>query len=432
MEELYSQEKALQLAAQEGGPTYAHTDLEALLRGAQLKTIRFAEENRDIIAAGAFNTVTPSEKESCLQILERAYHDIMKVQAPMVRCSRPAFRKLCRLWGTDISYTHMIMADSFTRSDAARHADFSMYSGENRLVSQIASCSGPVAAEAAVLLAPYCDAIDINCGCPQRWAMKEGLGSALLKKPELVADMVRCIRNGLSSGVNIPCVVKMRVSDDLERSVDFARQCEAAGAGWLTVHGRTPLCTSHAPVRLDAIRIIRESVSVPIVANGGVHNPQTALETALSTGVGGVMSGLGLLANPACFYLQHDGEPLHFSPRGRPLDIALEACTGPRAVAYRTESVAADGNCPVRLQGLPCCPVEVISDFIRLSCVTDLASKATSMHLLKMGGNYLSPAERVFVAQMHSSFSVISAFQQFGLYREEGKFFHVNSGEGLA
>ncbi|KAF5219891.1 hypothetical protein ECC02_007118 [Trypanosoma cruzi] len=408
-----------------GRPKYKHTDLLAMLRDAQSAIIRFSEENREIIA-DAVNFASTSERANTLRKLEEAYLGIVKVQAPMVRCSRPAFRKLCRLWGTDVSYTHMIMADSFTCSDAARHADFSMYAGEERLVAQIASCSGPVAAEAATLLAPYCDAIDLNCGCPQRWIIKEGLGSALLQKPEVVADMVRCIHNGLSGGVDLPCVVKMRVSNDVGRSVDFARQCEAAGCGWITVHGRTPSCSAHAPVRLDAIRTIRECVSVPVVANGGVNNPQTALKTSLTTGAGAVMSATGLLANPACFYVPREGELLLFAPQRRGVDVALEASMGPCRGADEGASTAGSEN-SAWLKGLPGCPVEVISDFIRLSCVTDLASKATSMHLLKMGGNYLSPTERVFLAQMHSSFSVVSALQQLGLYTQDGKFRVVES-----
>ncbi|KAH9577295.1 tRNA-dihydrouridine synthase [Trypanosoma melophagium] len=416
---------------------HIHTDLTSMLRHAQSTTLRLTAECQDIITGGVSS---PAEIQDGLVKLKELYSNLVKIQAPMVRCSRPAFRKLCRLWGTNVSYTHMIMADSFTRSDAARHSDFSLYTGENCLVTQIASCSGPVAAQAAALLAPYCDAIDINCGCPQRWAMKEGLGSALLQKPEIVADMVRCLRNGLFGGDNdIPCVIKMRVNEDVRRSVDFARQCEMAGCGWITVHGRTPSCTAHAPVRHEAIRIIRESVNIPIVANGAISNPQTALEAALATGVGGVMSGTGILANPACFYLLEENEKLHFAPQRRcgldlpfisygeeeyemknGLHLLKDAIQSKSTNTTGTNTI--DGKIPLRLEGLPCCPVEVISDFIRLSCVMDLASKATSMHLLKMAGNYLSPTERVFVAQMHSSFSITAAFQQLGFYIPQGKY----------
>ncbi|ESL10212.1 hypothetical protein TRSC58_02059 [Trypanosoma rangeli SC58] len=426
MKQLYDDDEQECLHHMEDGSLkYARTDLPAMLKYAQSSTIRFAEVNHDLIC-GAANITSASEEACGRRKLEDAYRTLVKVQAPMVRYSRQAFRRLCRLWGTDVSYTHMIMADSFTRSDAARNAEFSTYDGENCLVAQIASCSGPLAAEATTLLAPYCDAIDLNCGCPQRWVIKEGLGSALLHKPEIVADMVRCIRNGLSGGVSLPCAVKMRVNEDVRRSVDFARQCEAAGCGWLTVHGRTPSCSAHAPVRLDAIRTVRECVSIPIVANGGVNNPQTALKTALATGVGGVMGATGLLANPACFYLPQDGEELCFSPQQCGVDGTLAAPVG-HCVGAKAGPATVDGEHSVWPKGLRDCPVEVISDFIRLSCATDLASKATSVHLQKMGRNYMSPTERVFMSQMHSSSLVVSTFQQLGLYTQKGKFQSLES-----
>lgn len=259
------------------------------------------------------------------------YRSLVKVQAPMVRCSRPPFRQLCRRWGATISYSHMMLADSFSRSENCRHAEFGLYTGEDRLVAQLAAKSGPTAAKAARLLYRHCDAFDLNCGCPQRWAMKEGLGSALLEKPELVADMVKCIRNSIegndvatteaasssssspSSSVAPVCVVKMRVYDDMRRSVDFARQMAAAGAGWVTVHGRTPADAPSARVRWESIRLITEDLAkygVPVVANGGVVDPSSAVLTAVGCGVGSLMSGNGLLDNPAMFYLPEGGQSM--------------------------------------------------------------------------------------------------------------------------
>ncbi len=322
--------------------------------------------------------------------------DIVKIQAPMVRCSRPPFRKLCRLWGTDVSYTHMIMADSFSRSEEARVCEFALYTGENRLVSQIAAKSGPTAAAAASILAPYCDAIDLNCGCPQKWAMKEGVGSALLESPQLVADMVSCVRNSAA----VPCVVKMRVNDDPRRSVDFARQVEAAGAAWITVHGRTPQDQPSAPVRCDVIKLIKESVSVPVVANGAVESIDDAMDTALKCNVGAVMSARGLLANPAAFYVPAPTERLTFG---------LGEFSSPVTIMELHESLR-------RL-----CPVEVISDFLRLATYCDLPLRATSHHVMLMTERYLSPAERLYVSQQRSNVALVEALRSLGLLIEGGK-----------
>ncbi|TPP50409.1 Dihydrouridine synthase (Dus) family protein [Leishmania donovani] len=357
------------------------------------------------------------------------YCSLCLIQAPMVRCSRPAFRQVCRAWGARVSYTHMLIAESFVKSPHARHAEFARYEGEDRLVVQLAAKSGPAAAQAAVLLRPYCDGIDLNCGCPQRWAMKEGIGSALLDQPERVADMVRSIRNAMPDGSTastivgngceygsctstvppfLPCVVKMRIKDDLRRSVDFARQCEAAGVSWLTVHGRTPTCHPSAAVQFEAVKLIRENLSVPVVLNGGVTDVSTAMEAALRTGCGGLMSANGLLDNPAMFY-----------------------CGASRAAAEAEMSfarAAGDGHPEPAIPPAPGVFSEVFSPVQPVSflwapdrsnaeagllryTVPDMWQAA---QVLRMARLYVSPAERSHIALLRSNLSVLNALQEIG------------------
>lgn len=389
------------------------------------------------------------------------YSSLCLIQAPMVRCSRPAFRQVCRLWGTTVSYTHMLIAESFVKSPHARHAEFATYANEDRLVVQLAAKDGPAAAQAAVLVRPYCDAVDLNCGCPQRWAIKEGIGAALLEKPELVADMVRAIRNATPEGNGdtpaLPCVVKMRVKDDLRHSVDFARQCEAAGAAWLTVHGRTPHCHPSAAVQFDAVRHVRESVAIPVVLNGGVSDVSSALHGALRTGCGGVMSANGLLDNPAMFYCGGDAvdtskrPTLTFSTAGG-IDFGEEEeqdkegkvvaaspfapvrpvsfLWAPPRSASEDSGRSGDGASaapPTMLRyTLPSMsetvvtPREVISDFVRCAIRTDLAVPTTVQQVLRMARVYVSPAERNHLALLRSNLSVLSCLQELGVYVEEG------------
>jgi tRNA-dihydrouridine synthase len=361
-----------------------------------------------------------------------SYADLVKIQAPMVRCSRPAFRKLCRLWGTTISYTHMIMSESFSQSADARASDFSLYSGEDRLVVQLAGTSGPTMGAAAAMLSPYCDAIDINCGCPQKWAMKEGIGAALLAKPEMVAEMVKSIWNAVP-GQLTPCVVKMRVYENVEQSVAFARQVEAAGASWITVHGRTPWDSPSAIVRTSAITLIRDSVRVPVVANGSVECPRSAMGLALSAGVGSVMSARGLLSNPAAFFDPAESqEALTFPtvPRGVSAGTAGQSppsslgrrdfeATNPATAAHVSAALNLPGHYPSLLRTLSSstmCPLEVISDFLRLAAVCDLPLKATQHHLLLMAHAYLSPLERSYLSQLRSNVALVRAVQSAGLF----------------
>jgi hypothetical protein len=80
------------------------------------------------------------------------------------------------------------------------------------LLAQLASPNGPSLADAAELLSPYVDGIDLNCGCPQKWAHASGIGCALLRKPELVRDMVRAVKDRL--GWDYSVSIKIRVDDD--------------------------------------------------------------------------------------------------------------------------------------------------------------------------------------------------------------------------
>ncbi|KAG5493889.1 hypothetical protein JKF63_01721 [Porcisia hertigi] len=398
------------------------------------------------------------------------YRSLCFIQAPMVRCSRPAFRQVCRAWGTRISYTHMIIAESFVKSPHARHAEFARYEGEDRLVVQLAAKSGPSAAQAALLLRPYCDGIDLNCGCPQRWAMKEGIGASLLDRPEQVADMVQCIRNampdgntaptvtsnGTGEGSNcagtappfLPCAVKMRIKTDLRHSVDFARQCEAAGASWLTVHGRSPTCHPSAPVQFEAVKLIRENLSVPVVLNGGVTDVSTAMEAALRTKCGGLMAANGLLDNPAMFYCGVSRAALKAemsfatSSGERPPQtygdmspteeaVAPEASTEsfspvrPVSFLWAPDRSSADAmllQCTVPdMWQASVTPREVISDFMRAAIRTDLTVPTTVQQVLRIARLYVSPAERNHFALLRSNLSVLNALQQIGVYVENGR-----------
>lgn len=197
----------------------------------------------------------------------------VNVLAPLVRCSKLPFRHLCSLYETHITHTPMILAEEFSRSQKARTSDFTTSSSERgvfwmepresgpsrpkpfeydihpedrdakegaityhiprssdrlpptsspptsrsrlvkgALIAQFASPNGASLADAAELISPYIDGLDLNCGCPQKWAYNEGIGCALLRKPELVRDMVRCVKDRM--GWQWPVSVKIRIDPD--------------------------------------------------------------------------------------------------------------------------------------------------------------------------------------------------------------------------
>ncbi|CAJ0598857.1 unnamed protein product [Cylicocyclus nassatus] len=219
--------------------------------------------------------------------------------APMVRYSKLAFRKLVRLYDVDCCYTPMIYAKNFLESEHCRSSEFSTTPDDRPLIVQFASDDPFVFGSAAELVYKYATGVDLNCGCPKSDVRAKGFGSFLLNRPELLSDIVRQCRARIHDP-DFTISLKIRVQYPLERTVDLCRKAEKAGVSHLTVHGRTPQMRCE-PVDYDAIRIVKESVSVPVIANGDVTKKLQALEIADQTGVDGVMAANGLLYNPALF-----------------------------------------------------------------------------------------------------------------------------------
>ncbi|XP_077120913.1 tRNA-dihydrouridine(20a/20b) synthase [NAD(P)+]-like isoform X2 [Ranitomeya variabilis] len=226
-------------------------------------------------------------------------NNLVKICAPMVRYSKLAFRNLVRKYGCDLCYTPMIVAADFIKSAKARNNEFTTNQGDQPLVVQFAAKDAQVLADAALLVCPFAGGIDLNCGCPQRWAMAEGYGACLINQPQLVSDMVKQVRSQVENE-RFSISIKIRIHADIARTVDLCRKAEAAGVSWITVHGR--LCEErHQPVHYDAIKVIKDSLSIPVVANGDIKSLKEAESIHQKTGADGVMAARGLLANPAMF-----------------------------------------------------------------------------------------------------------------------------------
>ncbi|XP_075329666.1 tRNA-dihydrouridine(20a/20b) synthase [NAD(P)+]-like [Odontesthes bonariensis] len=223
----------------------------------------------------------------------------LKICAPMVRYSKLAFRTLVRKYSCDICFTPMIVASDFMRSVKARDSEFTTNERDRPLIVQFAAHDAQTLADAACVVAPFSDGVDLNCGCPQRWAMSAGYGACLINKPELVKDMVRHVRNQVDNP-NYTASIKIRIHKDLRQTVDLCQKAESAGVSWITVHGRTA-DERHQPVHYDAIKTIKDSVSVPVIANGDIKYLRDVESTHQLTGVDGVMAARGLLSNPAMF-----------------------------------------------------------------------------------------------------------------------------------
>ena len=245
----------------------------------------------------------------------------------MVRYSKLAFRQLVRRYGVDLAFTPMIMADAFVASKRARDADLSTCASDRPLVVQFAGHQPELLAQAAAMVASFADGVDLNCGCPQRWAVAQGwfafcksafflatqcrvsvlfdlillgVGCALLSRPELVADIVRQIRSRvICSDFSVSLKIRL-LEDEPAATLELGRRAVAAGADWVTVHGRTPR-QRHEPIDVAAVAELAARLPCPVVANGDVRTLEDARRLAQSTGAQGVMAARGLLRNPALF-----------------------------------------------------------------------------------------------------------------------------------
>ncbi|CAH1787401.1 unnamed protein product [Owenia fusiformis] len=223
----------------------------------------------------------------------------VKICAPMVRYSKLAFRSLVRKYDCDVCFTPMIVADSFVKSLKARDSEFTTNSGDRPLIVQFAARNAEDFAAASEIVQQFADGVDLNCGCPQRWAMSEGYGACLIKKPDLLTDMVAQTRARIQDP-DFSVSIKIRIQNNERQTVELCQRAEHAGVSWIAVHGRTPAERTQ-PVNYDIMKLIQSSVSVPVVANGDIKSLQDVKDISERTGVKGVMCARGILQNPAMF-----------------------------------------------------------------------------------------------------------------------------------
>lgn len=166
-------------------------------------------------------------------------------------------------------------------------------------------CMADNAARAVELGAP---AIDLNFGCPAKTVNRHRGGAVLLDEPELVHAVTAAVRAAVPGLV--PVSVKMRLgNEESGLALDNALAIEAAGAAWLTVHGRTRLQGYRPPAYWDRIGAIREAVSLPVIANGEVWTSDDARRCQRESGCGDLMIGRGAVANPLLVREIRNGVP---------------------------------------------------------------------------------------------------------------------------
>ncbi|XP_039748830.1 tRNA-dihydrouridine(20a/20b) synthase [NAD(P)+]-like [Pararge aegeria] len=229
----------------------------------------------------------------------KANQTYVKVCAPMVRYSKVQFRTLVKNFGVDLCFTPMILADSFCQNAKARSNEFVTTKYDTPLVVQFAANNVDEFLDASKLVYPYVDGVDLNCGCPQRWAMKDGYGCALLSNPELVHNLLRTVRNNFPA--NFTVSVKVRILQEVKKTIIMCQQLEKCGIDFMTIHGRTPAQKSGEVIDVETLKEICEVITIPVIANGGIKTLYDADQLHGILQCSGIMAASGILNNPALF-----------------------------------------------------------------------------------------------------------------------------------
>jgi tRNA-dihydrouridine synthase 4 len=130
--------------------------------------------------------------------------------------NRLQFRDLIRKYGCDLMYTPMIMSNSFIQSAKCRDVELTTNASDRPLIVQFAANKADEFATAAQFVQAHSDGVELNCGCPQRWAIQEGIGASLIQKNDFVCEMVRETRKRLNYDANFTVAVKIRLHEDLK------------------------------------------------------------------------------------------------------------------------------------------------------------------------------------------------------------------------
>ncbi|OUN10956.1 tRNA dihydrouridine synthase DusB [Flavonifractor sp. An9] len=222
--------------------------------------------------------------------------------APMAGVTDLAFRTICRELGAGYTITEMVSAKALCYQDKKSVPLLQLGEGEHPAAVQIFG-SDPACMEQAAGMAAErsgADIIDINMGCPVPKVANSGDGSGLMKNPELAVKVAEAVIRGAGGR---PVTVKFRLGWDKGsiNCVEFAKAMEEAGVAAVAVHGRTRTQMYSGTANWDYIRAVKETVSIPVIANGDVFEPKDAVRILKYTGADMAMIGRGCFGNPWLF-----------------------------------------------------------------------------------------------------------------------------------
>ena len=222
------------------------------------------------------------------------------VLGPMAGVTDRAFRTICAELGAGITVTEMVSSRALVYKDK-KSAGLLRKNEGSLCGAQIFGNDPAIMAEAAVLALEIsgCDFLDINMGCPMPKIAKSGDGCGLMRTPELAGQIVAAV----TKAVSVPVTVKCRLGWDKGsiNVLDFAHRMEDNGAAMVTVHGRTRSQLYSGVADWDMITKVKRELSIPVIANGDIISPETAVNCLKRTGADGIMIGRASFGDPWVF-----------------------------------------------------------------------------------------------------------------------------------
>ncbi|GAB4257729.1 MAG: tRNA dihydrouridine synthase DusB [Methylomicrobium sp.] len=236
------------------------------------------------------------------------------ILAPMAGITDRPFRTICKRFGAGLTVSEMVSSKPDLQ-DHKRTRLKADHSGETGLRSvQIVGTDPKQMADAAKLNVDRgADIIDINMGCPAKKVCSVAAGSALLRDE----DLVKRILEAVVSAVHVPVTLKIRTGWDSQNrnAPTIASIAENAGVAALTIHGRTRACKFNGRAEYKTIRQVKQSIGIPVIANGDIDSAEKARYVLDITGADAVMIGRAAQGNPWIF-----AEIAHFLNHGKPVE----------------------------------------------------------------------------------------------------------------